>query len=50
MSKTFAELGLSEATLQALRDVGYAGWVSVEMKPAGLDAVRAAAELVARVN
>src|SRR5207244_12433668 len=30
----------------ALRDIGYSGWVSVEMKPAGLEAVRAAAELV----
>jgi sugar phosphate isomerase/epimerase len=29
----------------ALRDIGYSGWVSVEMKPAGLEAVRAAAKL-----
>ena len=27
----------------ALREIGYAGWISVEMKPAGIDAVRAAA-------
>ncbi len=27
----------------ALRDIGYAGWVSVEMKPGGLEAVRTAA-------
>ncbi len=27
----------------ALRDIGYGGWVSVEMRPAGLEAVRAAA-------
>ena len=30
----------------ALRDIGYSGWVSVEMKPAGLDAVRVAAQFV----
>jgi D-psicose/D-tagatose/L-ribulose 3-epimerase len=33
------------AVASALRDSGYSGWVSVEMKPAGLDAIRAAAEL-----
>jgi len=32
----------------ALRDIGYSGWASVEMKPAGLEAVRAAAALVGR--
>jgi len=31
----------------ALRDIGYSGWVSVEMKPAALDAVRTAAQLSA---
>jgi D-psicose/D-tagatose/L-ribulose 3-epimerase len=31
------------AIAAALRDIGYRGWVSVEMKPAGLEAVRAAA-------
>jgi len=34
------------AIAAALRDIGYSGWVSVEMKLAGLEAVRAAAELV----
>jgi len=34
----------------ALRDVGYSGWISVEMKPAGLEALRAAAELAARLS
>lgn len=34
----------------ALRDVGYPGWVSVEMKPAGLEAVRAAAGFAARLS
>jgi D-psicose/D-tagatose/L-ribulose 3-epimerase len=34
----------------ALRDVSYAGYVSVEMKPAGLDAVRAAAKFAALIN
>jgi sugar phosphate isomerase/epimerase len=34
----------------ALRDIGYSGWVSVEMKPAGLDAVRAAAQFVGSLS
>jgi D-psicose/D-tagatose/L-ribulose 3-epimerase len=34
----------------ALRDIGYSGWVSVEMKPAGVAAVRAAAGFVAGVS
>ena len=31
------------AIAAALRDVSYGGYVSIEMKPAGLEAVRAAA-------
>jgi len=38
------------AIATALGDIGYAGWISVEMKPAGLDAVRAAARLVAGIR
>jgi D-psicose/D-tagatose/L-ribulose 3-epimerase len=38
------------AIASVLRDIGYAGWVSVEMKPAGLDAVRAAARLVGGIS
>ena len=38
------------AIASALRDIGYSGWVSVEMKPAGLDAVRAAAQLAAGLS
>ena len=38
------------AIAAALREAGYSGWVSVEMKPAGLEAVRAAAELAARLS
>ena len=34
----------------ALRDIGYSGWISVEMKPAGLDAVRAAAQFAAGIS
>src|SRR6267143_2692345 len=34
----------------ALRDIGYSGWVSGEMKPAGLDAVRAAAQFAAGIS
>jgi sugar phosphate isomerase/epimerase len=34
----------------ALRDISYAGYVSIEMKPAGLDAVRAAAKFAAQIN
>ena len=34
----------------ALRDADYRGWVSVEMKPAGLDAVRAAAAAIRPVG
>lgn len=38
------------AIAAALRDISYAGHVSVEMKPAGIDAVRAAAEFVGRFS
>lgn len=38
------------AIAAALRDIGYAGWVSVEMKPAGLEAVSAAARFVGTVS
>ena len=34
----------------ALREAGYSGWVSVEMKPAGLEAIRAAAAFAARLS
>ena len=34
----------------ALDEIGYTGWVSVEMKPAGLDAVRAAAEFASGLH
>jgi sugar phosphate isomerase/epimerase len=38
------------AVATALRDISYPGYVSVEMKPAGIDAVRAAAQFVGRVS
>jgi len=34
----------------ALRDIAYRGFVSIEMKPAGLAAVRAAARFAARLS
>jgi D-psicose/D-tagatose/L-ribulose 3-epimerase len=34
----------------ALREIGYSGWVSVEMKPAGLDAISAAAKFASSVR
>jgi sugar phosphate isomerase/epimerase len=37
------------AIASALRDISYSGYVSIEMKPAGLDAVRAAAGFAAQL-
>ncbi len=42
MSKTFAELGLSERTLQALRDVGYESPSPIQEQAIPLGARRAA--------
>ena len=38
------------AIAAALQDISYAGYVSVEMKPAGLDAVRAAASFATKLT